>query len=1509
MEEAADKNDPLGILSSKPAAVNADPLGILKKKELTSLPSSSEPIAANQAAPSVVAGGTSGLTNTSSASPASVTVKPGSNFDPFSQEPEFVKDKTALGNKMQQTTIAPVSTTTGGKTVGQNSQALSISQKTKQDAETKKLVDQYENYKVIKSNEQKQLGLPEIAADDSQNTIDFYMDHLKDYNPNEYNRMIQKQEYLSTEKDPLKAQEHQAELLQGALSLKNRVMGGKFDIARNAIEDNYKQTLANFDKTTKSAEGIANQIKGIDDFLGTNYQVDQNGQLITNPTNRKIAEDMLGKRNQFMEQLKGHQEELDKYSQDQDLNDAVSLLDGVQKDYDLIQKTYQEIKNQNPEVFKGLPEYRKQLVKEKLLQQKKDYEEDVNGGDFGIKESISRGITGLGKTFAFIPKLADSNEEYDWKDKLYDNVSSNIDKFDAESNPLPTGYNKPVYENGKWNLQYLPGKIAGTLTEMAPMIAITAATEGATAGILARMGASGELSTALGSFAGEYVTQVDDYYSQAREAGMSEKDATSFSRNTAGIQALIGAMSPDINLARSNAFKDGVSTFTKVLSDGKTRSEALKQATKQFTENLMKEVPQENLQTWKEIQDQNDMYEEMGLNDQIKKSVKNDLVETTVISALTTMGLSAKGIKTPSKIHQEAMFMAASQPDVILERAQKMFDAGQIDKEKFDNVTIQVAKASEALKKVDPNLDSEKKSKIITPLVEKMDLKQDKTQLDESQHDLINDQIKNKEEEIKNIINSPSDEQVEEEDRKKAFDEFLKPKEEVKIPDSENKMQKEGMIDLDKSETSQPIELSINPETKKVEEVPAVELNDEEKKSEHVKLLEQEKADLKQSYFNEKIGHVEYRVKNDELDKKINALNKPVEIPTDEVVTEAPKEEGSPVKESVIAEKSPTKDIKTSDSKTEPKVKKEESKFKPIPHNEQSKVKKGDVIYFQNKPKDKLRQVTVEDVVLDKDAEGNVVTIRYNIGTKDSPHTPSSTKFFTKTEQQKPTENGKDQNKKTETSEDGLLTPDQLTADNPLPLKKAPSYESLLDEEEESETKPDDKEALANLNKDLDVLKKYNQVDMPGKDIKDLATKKYMAMIERAYKARLDGKISKPTYTAFRNAAGEILGPKIAERNREVKGQIDAIKEKVKERLLGNGYKNVALSSGLPVTPQMVEKLIDVTADLAKRAVDAGFTVREGVQKALEFLKSDDKFKSMLEDGNISKKKFSDIMEAAISRVETPPEFIETEKPVENVSLTDEGNKSEKPINKEVDDTEKPKTETKSPKNDAESPEKESKVSQMPEGESETTKTGKRVAASEKYSKLMKSVPETAFDYKKVNKADIEKYVNDQLDKFEAEGALVSLANDMINGVNPFPDKVKKVAEGLLLQRIWVMSEEKGLTEMDEQMLNKVGGKLAVRLSEQINISATQLSLHEIITKSLPLSEKGVQAFVEEKLKDVQNSYLSNDQKQDVQNIDEMLREMVNAEINRITTEMQGKEWSEDMDSKIDSLKIDLSEC
>jgi hypothetical protein len=491
-----------------------------------------------------------------------------------------------------------------------------------------------------------------------------------------------------------------------------------------------------------------------------------------------------------------------------------------------------------------------------------------------------------------------------------------------------------------------------------------------------------------------------------------------------------------------------------------------------------------------------------------------------------------------------------------------------------------------------------------------------------------------------------------------------------------------------------------------------------------------------------------------------------------------------------------------------------------------------------------------------------------------------------------------------------VTTPKPTTetiTEKPVEKKKEPDNSSLIDEEEETVVK-DDSDTVKKMLDDLEILKQYspNNVKMDGKtgeEIKNLATKKYQGMIERAYKAKLEGKINKSTYTLFRNDANDILGPKIAEKNREVKGQIDAIKEIIKEKLLGQGYKNVLLSAP-GINPKTVSDLIDLTADLVKRGVDAGHAVRKAVDVALNYVKNHPNYDDILSSEKIPESKFRKMFEAKIGQLESIVEqSTEEETPAEKPM---EEKTTETQSNKETETTtateEKPSTEK--PIESNENP----VIDEAPTSKEKQTKTGKRLSASERYNDVLKTVDDKSFNYKSMKKADVEKYVNEQLDKFN-DGMLVDLANDMIKGNNPFDAKVQKVAEGMLIERLRSMAEDSSISAMDKQMLNQVAGKLAVKLSEAINITATQLSLHEIITKALPLSEEGVTAFTEEKLKDVQDSYLSNDQKQDVTDIDKMVRDMVEAEINRITEEVQGKEWSDEMDAKIDSLKLDLSEC
>lgn len=1472
MEESTG-TDPLGILKKAPnqESQGSDPLGILKKKSPEPTPSQS-----------ASEGGTSGLTATPSVSTNTPTetyqVKPGSNFNPFAQTPNEVKGQTALGNKMSASTdLKAIGTSMGGKSIVPDSNIARNQIKSQYDSETKSMVDLYDKYKNTKASEQASSGKEPFALDDNKNTIDFYLSHIKETNPEEYNYIIQKQESLSKDKkahelagqtedvqeDNLMIEKSHADLIKNALALKTRVMSGKYDMASNALKDNYGDVIKNLNEATNKTKDLSVKIQGIDDFIKNNYQVDENGQILTNPANKKEVEDLLNKRNELINEHNIQSENIKNIQENQDLNDALSLLDETQKTYDSLEKTYTDIKNKNPEAFNGLPSYKQQLLKEQKAQAEKDLMEKVTGGDLGIKESIARGATGIVSALSFVPKSLSTDSDYGWTDKLYDVVKSNIDDFDAEQNPLPSGYDKPVYENGEWNVKYLPGKIAGTLTEMAPIIAITAATEGATAGALARLGASGELSTTLGSFAGEYVSVANDFYDEAKASGMSDREAMAFSRNAATTQAVIGSLSPDVKLARRNAFKESLDDYVKQISKGATVKDALKESSKGFAEKLIKEVPQENLQTWAEIQDKNDMYEKMGLNEKIQNSVKKDLIETTILSSIVTLGLGANGITTPSRMQKESLFMAASQPEEIMNAAQNMLNADKISQQEFNDITMKVAKANFALSKMDKSLSAEQKSKALIPLMEKLDLKEEASKLDDSQKELIDERIAKKDAEIKGIVSSPSDEEIEL--AKHAEDFFNRIKEQhtkdnakkVEIPASENKMQKEGLFEVDDSQKSQPIELSTQPENVistpgDITDKPNVDTKDID-----AKIAEIQKAmkDNDINFYNEKINNSQYWKNRDALESDLNNLQNP-KSPKTETLTH----------EEVAAKETPTiEDVKP----LEPEVK----------NDTQNKERISSSVGVREKP---VKEKPV------KTPSGNETT---------------SDRVLQEQKQEEPQK----------------VTPSQKTA------TQISAEQDMTDSEEDviDNTGNEDVATVKKMNDDAEIIKGFSKEKYQGKstaELKDLVEKKYIGTLERAYKAKIDGKISKPTYTEYRNKLNDIITGKLAEysekkvkgggaegeslRKGELKAQVSALGEKVKEKLLGQGYSNIALSSVSPVTPKMIEDLINLTVKGVHLGIDLGYSAREATARALSAIKEHPMYKQIIDSKVISGKDFEKNVVSEFSKAKSdyvPPVVSEEKTTESNKETKQESAKEEK----------SPEAKTTQSNKKTESPEAQMQSSEFETGETAKRKGTERLEANKQYSDILSSMKDEDKNYNVMSLDKLHSAVKEKISEFEKAGLLSELALDLLDNKNS--NKFPQVAMPELLAQLGdkfnVLAESEENQFIKSELID-IAGKLFADKGKLLTTSAQTMNAAKLAAERMPTSEAGLKSFVKEKMSQVQDASMSEKNKSDIEKANKELVDLqVKQELEKIAEGTKGKEQVAKIKTKLSSLKIDLSEC
>lgn len=1345
--------------------------------------------------PSALESGTSGSIVTPSASldtpTETYTVKPEANFNPFAEAPKPVTQKTALANNLTPSNNLPaVSTVLGGKPVVADSKVLQNNVKAITDEQTKSLVDTYDVYKQQKSAEQLTKGVAPIAADDKQNTIDFYMSHLKSTDPDEYNYMIQKQEALSKDKkehqasgqledvaeDNLMIEKTHAELLQKALSLKTRVMSGKYDIASNALKDNYGDLIKSLNESNAQLEQTNVKIKGIEDFLANNYTV-VNGQIQTDPTNKKVAEDMLKKRAELIEEANGYNSKVEEIKGNKDFVDAVSLLDETQKTYDNLEKTYTDIKNRNPDALKGLPTYRNQILKEQKAQKIKDFTENVTGGSLGIGEGIGRGASAILSQLAFIPKSFSRDKDYGWTDKVYDVVASNIDDFDAENNPLPTGYDKPVYENGEWNLKYLPGKLAGTVVQMAPMIAITAATEGATAGLLARMGASGELGTYMGAYMGEYVAVANEFYSESKKSGMSEKDAMALSSEAARIQAVIGMISPDIKLARSLR-KNAVDKYVKQIAGGVSRKEAVASSLKEFAKNYIEKMPvevlQEMTQSAQEIYDKNEMYEKMGLNEKIQKSVKNAVVEAGVISSILTLGFVSSGVvMRGNKSQEQSLFMAASQPEEIMKAAKSMLDNGAISKEKYDDVTMKVAKANFAMNKIDKTLSAEQKSKMLIPMMQKIDLKEEASKLDDTQKELTDEKIAKLDAEIKGIVSSPSEEELEQAKDEESFFNAIKQqyeednKKATEIPASENAMQEEGLVELDSSQRSEPIELSVTPETTATEPT-----------------------------------------QTEEVAPLINQA-----------------------------------------SKTE-----------------------------------------------------NVATTN---------ETPTENKEKTK---------------------------EQISAE-----------QSIADEEDTTiGTKEDDKPTLDKMQQDVDILKGYNKEAYPDKDkLKSLIEKKYMGMLERAYKAKVDGKISKPTYTAYRNELNKMMIEKLKPfakkvatgeegqslRRGEAKAQVSALGQKVIESLMGKGYKNIALSSVGPISPKMIEDLVNLTVKGINYGIDIGYSTSDAVKAALTHIKTNPLYKRMLGMEGFDEKDFDNKVTSAMRKVNVEDSPIEETENTDTSSVS-ESNKetvgtTEKVENKEektaTESNKETKTETvEEPKKEEPSTIKPINESDLNSGEKGERMGATRMKESTKYKEIFDRVSEESKSYEKMDLNESLKLVKEKVQEFEDAGTLGQLAEVLLSSdkKSPFPDKLNHAGLIYTMDRLNHLAESEENKVIQDELYNT-----AAKLSEKAMILGTEagqtLAAMALSAQLMPTSKAGMRAFTKANVALAQKSYLNekdrnilNDVVKDLNSLAQteegkQLKEIISQEAEKIASNkidaiaeaIKGKEWVKSVSDIIKAAK------
>lgn len=445
------------------------------------------------------------------------------------------------------------------------------------------------------------------------------------------------------------------------------------------------------------------------------------------------------------------------------------------------------------------------------------------------------------------------------------------------------------------------------------------------------------------------------------------------------------------------------------------------------------------------------------------------------------------------------------------------------------------------------------------------------------------------------------------------------------------------------------------------------------------------------------------------------------------------------------------------------------------------------------------------------------------------------------------------------------------------PVKKKQTQE-LIDEDEQIEArKPDDAESVKKLNDDIAILKGFND--------KDLASKKFKGVIERAFKMKEENKISKPTYTKYRNIASQVLGPKVNLDAEKAKFHVEQMKEEVKKKLLGEGYKKIVMTAP-GFGPKQVADLIDLTAKMVNHAIDAGFTVSEATAKALEKIKTHPYYQKLIDEGHVDEKSFAKSVTSTFEKAEEKPEKV-----AENT----------------------------------ESPKKEAKINTKKE--KRTHAIGERMVENEsKFKDVSKRLKERGIEYEAIDQKKATQAISAIIEEHSKDSLLSDLADQLIEGKSEIPYALQGLAAAKLVDKLNVMAEKEENQFLKEATFDKAAELSTWWMQEATKAGQFNGVANQEIANSLPMSKEGLRTFAQKEIEKLHDTLLTEEEKAQVEKASEeinkvlsedvfsdehmaMLETMVTKEIARITSKVKGKEFVDNLSTAMDSLKLDLSDC
>lgn len=180
-------------------------------------------------------------------------------------------------------------------------------------------------------------------------------------------------------------------------------------------------------------------------------------------------------------------------------------------------------------------------------------------------------------------------------------------------------------------------------------------------------------------FANSFAMTHDNYYQEAKEAGLSDRDASEHAARSAALTSALEFISP--NQAIVNGFRTSITgNVIKSLSEGVTLKEAFNTGAKDF----LKQVGAENAQEITQLlgdKASNYFTNQMLGKSQLDTEIRaDDIMNTMMVTTAVTGLVTAPGIRNKSSLQRDFMYTAATNPALAETAINNAVETNQIDK-------------------------------------------------------------------------------------------------------------------------------------------------------------------------------------------------------------------------------------------------------------------------------------------------------------------------------------------------------------------------------------------------------------------------------------------------------------------------------------------------------------------------------------------------------------------------------------------------------------------------------------------------------------------------------------------------------------------------------------------------------------------------------------------------------------------------------------------------------------